>query len=114
MRTWLSFSARVVPVDASQSHEVSGTERHHNCVDEVRDADDPRIDALLRPRFPGTPQVIAGARRWATLLAINPMSNEAYAFRGEDLKEALILANPAASMVMWSSPDQRGPEVRIR
>jgi len=83
-------------------------------ADEIRDADDPRIDALLQPRFPAAPQALTGARRWATVLALTSMSNEAYALRPEDLKEALALVDPAATMVMWSSPERRGPGVMIR
>jgi hypothetical protein len=83
-------------------------------TDEVRDADDPRIDALLRPRFLDADQRITGARRWATVLAINSMSAEAYATRAEDFKEALTLAEPTAAVVMWSSPDQKGPGLAIR
>jgi hypothetical protein len=83
-------------------------------TDELRDGDDPRLDALLRARFPGRGTRLTGARRWATTLAVNSMRAEAYARTVEDVTAAVALAQPGARLVYHSTPSARGPGIVLR
>lgn len=83
-------------------------------ADEVRDGDDPRLDALLRTRFPAAPVGLTGASRWGRTWAVSSMKAEAYARSVDDVTAAVALARPAARLVFHSTRNAGGPGIVLR